>query len=114
MNYNHHDEPASRLPLPIRIAGPHCAPSNVPHDAEARTISIVAGKERALSLRLVSDSPHLLRFFEGNWSLDGGREPQATIVALKRGAATYGLSSSLDSSRWYSPHARTVWIYGSE
>lgn len=112
--YNHLDAGASRLPLPIRLAESNCAPASLLGDAEERTVSVAAGNGRALSLRLISDSSHLLRFFEENWSSETAREPEATIVALKRQAAAYGLSDRLDGSRWYSPPIRTVWMYGSE
>ncbi|HEX8125190.1 MAG TPA: hypothetical protein VF548_06375 [Allosphingosinicella sp.] len=112
--YNHLDPPASRLPLPIRLWQSNNAPACHLRGAEERTVCVAAGNGRALSLRLISDSSHLLRFFEGNWSSETVREPEATIVALKGQAAAYGLSGRLDGSRWYSPSIRAVWMYGSE
>lgn len=114
MMYNHLNPLAERTPLPIRLAAPCCARLKVPEDMESRTITIVAGHGRTLSLKLNSDSPHLLRFFEGNWRCEEGAKPQATIFALRREARAYGLPSTLDGWRWYSPQDRIVWMFGSE
>jgi hypothetical protein len=114
MMYNHQDVPAARIPLPIRKAQGPCSPRTIPDVAEEVTVAIAAGAGPPIALKLVSDSPHLIRFFRENWAETAAADADGRIVALARPPEAYGAPPGLTGSRWFSREERTVWIYGSE
>jgi hypothetical protein len=61
----------------------------------------------------VSDSALLSRMFAANWAQAGtDQEPDATLYALARPAASYGLEGACDGARWWSRDGKTMVVFG--
>lgn len=81
-----------------------------------RAVVPVATPAGRIVVAFVSDSPRLSRMAAANWAqARADQEPDATLYALARPAAHYGLAGTLDSTRWWSraEKAMVVFRFGS-
>lgn len=112
--YNHSDLPEEQIPLPIKRREFPLDDLLIPNRIEKR-VSIPTAAGGRVTLLLRTDSRHLAKFFAMNWLADiSPKRPDATIIALKKNAAVYGLARELDSSRWFCSKTGQVWMFGNE
>jgi hypothetical protein len=112
--YNHCDSTEKQIPLPIKQRDLLLEDLSFPDCIEKRISIPTAGGEQVVIL-LRTNSDHLAKFFSMNWPVDtSSRKPDATIIAMKESAETYGFAQEFDGSRWFCSKTRQVLMFGNE
>jgi hypothetical protein len=99
--------------LPVREPGPGLARALAGLHLPCRAHAAIGVPEGQIVVALVSDSTRLGCMFAANWApAETGREPDATLYALVRPAAWYGLDGRWDRARWWSRAGKTMAAFG--
>jgi hypothetical protein len=98
--------------LPIREPGPGLQDAMVGLRLPYRALASIDVPEGRVVVAFVSDSAQLSRLFSANWAQARTcQEPDATLYALARPAASYGLDERFDRARWWSRNHKMMAVF---